>query len=53
MKRLILILSLAAAALSGCAQLSETFHNAEATGGSTGVEQTRPYPKSASDLGLF
>ena len=49
MKRLILVLSLAAAALSGCAQLQES----SADRGASGVEETRPYPKSASDLGLF
>lgn len=39
-------LLLAAAALTGCAQL-------QADAGATAAEQARPYPKSASDLGLF
>lgn len=49
MKRLVLVLSLAAATLAGCAQLQEP----SADRGATGVEETRPYPKSASNLGLF
>lgn len=52
MKRLILSLAVAGAALSGCAQLQGAFaQNADA--GATGVESQRPYPKSSSDLGLF
>jgi len=52
MKRLILSLALAGAALSGCAQLNGAFaDNADA--GATGVADQRPYPKSSSDLGLF
>lgn len=53
MKRLILALSLAATALAGCAQLKDAFTEAQAAGGQTGVEQSRPHPKSSSDLGLF
>lgn len=53
MKRLILVLSLGAAALSGCAAIGETFYSTEAHGGASGVEETRPYPKSSSNLGLF
>lgn len=49
MKRLILALALAATALGGCAQLRE--HSAES--GGTGTQQTRPYPQSSSNLGLF
>jgi hypothetical protein len=51
MKRLVLVLSLAMAA-SGCAQLKEWSHP-NATAGASGIEDTRPYPKSSSDLGLF
>ena len=53
MKRLVLALSLATAALSGCAQLKEWTHDSNATAGASGIENTRPYPKSSSDLGLF
>lgn len=49
MKRLVLVLSLALAALAGCAQLPES----SADRGASGVEETRPYPKSSSTLGLF
>jgi hypothetical protein len=54
MKRLILVLALAATALSGCAQLKEWYHDAEAQShaGASGIEEQRPYPKSSSDLGL-
>jgi outer membrane lipoprotein SlyB len=52
MKRLILALSLAATALSGCAELKNAFTETQASGGQT-VEDNRPYPKSSSDLGLF
>ena len=53
MKRLILALSLAATALSGCAQLKDWYQDASATAGASGIEDARPYPKSSSDLGLF
>ena len=53
MKRLILALSLATAALSGCAQLKDWNQDANATAGATGIENTRPYPASSSNLGLF
>jgi len=53
MKRLILALSLAATGLSGCAQLKDWYQDASATAGASGIEDTRPYPKSSSDLGLF
>jgi hypothetical protein len=49
MKRLILSLALAATALSGCAQLQQP----SADSGATGAQQTRPYPQSSSNLGLF
>ena len=54
MKRLILVLSLATVALSGCAQLKDWYYDtdANAPAGASGVEETRPYPKSSSDLGL-
>ena len=50
---LILALTLAATALSGCAQLKEWNRDANATAGASGVEDTRPYPASSSNLGLF
>lgn len=53
MKRLVLALSLAAAALSGCAELKTAFHQSDAPGGASGLEEQRPYPKSSSNLGLF
>jgi len=53
MKRLIVALSLATAALSGCAELKNAFTEAQASGGASGTEDSRPYPKSSSDLGLF
>ena len=49
MTRLILALAIAATALSGCAQLRER----SADSGATGAGQTRPYPQSSSNLGLF
>ena len=52
MKRLILALSLVTA-LSGCAQLKEWYQEQSATAGASSIEDTRPYPKSSSDLGLF
>jgi len=51
MKRLLLVIALATAALSGCAQLKDAYQNADA--GATRAEDQRPYPKSSSDLGLF
>jgi hypothetical protein len=50
MKRLILALSLAAAALSGCAQMKEWYHDANADAGASGIEQVRPYPSSSSNI---
>ena len=50
MKRLILTLSLAAAALSGCAQLKDWYQNANADAGASGIEQVRPYPSSSSNI---
>ena len=50
MKRSLLPLLLVAAALAGCAQLQS---QPQADAGATAAEQARPYPKSASDLGLF
>jgi hypothetical protein len=53
MKRLILALSLAAAALAGCAELKTAFQQSNPHGGASGLEAQRPYPKSSSDPGLF
>jgi hypothetical protein len=53
MKRLVLALSLAAVALSGCAQLKNAFNETQAEGGATRAETQSPYPKSSSSLGLF
>jgi len=50
MKRLILALSLAAVALSGCAQLKEWYNTANADAGASGIEQVRPYPRSSSNI---
>jgi hypothetical protein len=50
MKRLLLALSLAAVALSGCAQLREWSQDANADAGATAREENRPYPKSSSDF---
>jgi hypothetical protein len=52
MKRLILMLALASAALTGCAQLQNSYTDS-ADAGATRTEERRPYPKSSSDLGLF
>ena len=48
MKRLILSLTLAATALSGCAQFKEWYRdaNANAEAGATATEQQRPYPSA-------
>jgi hypothetical protein len=43
MKHRILALSLAALALSGCAQLKEWYHDASPSAGASADEQ-RPYP---------
>jgi hypothetical protein len=53
MKRLIVALTLATAALSGCAQLKDLFTEDQAKSGATKAETQSPYPKSSSDLGLF
>jgi uncharacterized protein YceK len=46
MKRIILVLAVASAALAGCAQLREAFSGG-ADAGATGTEQERsPFPKS-------
>jgi hypothetical protein len=50
MKRLILALSLAAVALSGCAQLKELYSKGNADAGSTGVAQQSPYPSSSENI---
>jgi len=50
MKRLFLALSLATVALSGCAQLKEWYHDANADAGASGIEQPRPYPRSSSNI---
>ena len=52
MKRLILSMTLASAALAGCALPNNAFTDS-ADAGATKVEDRRPYPKSSSDLGLF
>jgi uncharacterized protein YceK len=48
MKRLVLVLSLSAAALSGCAQLKEASSNGQAHAGSTAVEAQRTYPYNST-----
>jgi hypothetical protein len=53
MKRAVIALSLAVAALSGCAELRTAFHQPDAYTGASALEDQRPYPKSSSDLGLF
>jgi len=50
MKRLVLALSLATAALSGCAQLKEWYHDANAHAGASAFEPQSPYPKSSSNI---
>lgn len=50
MKRLIISLSLAAVALSGCAQLKEWYQEANAHAGATALEQQSPYPQSSSNI---
>lgn len=50
MKRLVLALSLAALALSGCAQLKEWYQDANAYGGATAAEEQSPFPKSSSNI---
>lgn len=52
MKHTILVLSLAIAGLSGCAQLREWYFDAEsqAQTGASAEEQSRPYPKSVTDV---
>jgi hypothetical protein len=51
MKRLVLVLALATAALSGCAQLKEWYHHdASADAGASGIEAQRPYPSSSSNI---
>jgi hypothetical protein len=44
MKRLILALSLATVALSGCAQLKEWYQDASAEAGATAAEEQSPFP---------
>jgi len=44
MKRFILALSLAALALSGCAQLKEWYDDANAHGGASAPEKQSPFP---------
>jgi hypothetical protein len=53
MKRLILALSLATAALTGCAQLKEAINNPGSEAGASAPEEQRPYPKSSSELGIL
>jgi hypothetical protein len=50
MKRLILALSLATVALSGCAQLKEWSQNADAHGGASAYQEQSPFPKSSSNI---
>jgi hypothetical protein len=45
MKRFILLLALAAAALSGCAQLKD-----QASGGASAVEEQSPFPKYPTNI---
>jgi hypothetical protein len=52
MKPLIVALSLASAALTGCAEMRTAFHQPDAQTGASVLEEQRPYPKSSSDLGL-
>lgn len=51
MKRLILALSLATVALSGCAQFKEWYQNANATAGASAPEEQSAYPRSSSNVG--
>lgn len=44
MKRLILALSIASAALSGCADLKEWYDDAKAHAGATAAEEQSPFP---------
>lgn len=46
MKRLLLALTLASAAISGCAYLEN-----QAYGGATATEEQSPFPKSSSNIG--
>jgi hypothetical protein len=50
MKRLIIAFSVATLALSGCAQLKEWYHDANASAGATTYEQQSPFPKSSSNI---
>lgn len=49
-KRLILALSIAGLALSGCAQLKEWYQDANAYGGASAPEKQSPFPKSSSNI---
>ena len=44
MKRLILAVSFAAVALSGCAQMKEWYDDANAEAGATAPEEQSPFP---------
>jgi hypothetical protein len=44
MKRLILALSVATVALSGCAQLKDWYQDASAEAGATAAEEQSPFP---------
>lgn len=50
MKRLLLAVSLATVALSGCAQLKEWTQDANAYGGVSAVQEQSPFPKSSSNI---
>jgi hypothetical protein len=50
MKRLLLALSLATVALSGCAQLKDWYQNANAHAGGSAYEQQSPFPQSSSNI---
>jgi hypothetical protein len=50
MKRLVLALSLATFALSGCAQLKEWYHDANASAGASTYQEQSPFPKSSSNI---
>jgi hypothetical protein len=52
MKRLLLALSLATVALSGCAQLKDWYQdaNANAHAGGSAYQEQSPFPKSSSNI---
>jgi hypothetical protein len=50
MKHLVLALTLASVALSGCAQLKEWQQNASAHAGASAAQEQSPYPSSSSNI---